>query len=121
MNIKRVFLFSLQILSELDEILRKMHIVLYVKYPLFLSDFNKTSLAWTYFRKILISNFVKILPVVSELFLAYGLPDGQTGVTKLIVTLSSSVIAPKNAVKWLSATLTFWRRIFFSNFSTPCI
>jgi len=48
LNIKRVFWFSLQLLSEAFLILRTVRditindICLHVKYPLFLSDFNKT-------------------------------------------------------------------------------
>ena len=52
---------------------------LYVKYPLFLSDFNETWIFWTCFRKTQISNSIKIRPVEAELFHA----DGRTN--KLII------------------------------------
>ena len=55
----RVLIFS-TILSETFLILRrnerdmiKMHIGLHVKYPLFLSEYNQTSIFETHFRKIL--------------------------------------------------------------------
>ena len=59
LNIKCVFSFSQQLLSKTYLILRivKRDIVinvwkrLHVKYPLFLSDFNKTWIFSTYFRK----------------------------------------------------------------------
>jgi hypothetical protein len=59
-NIKCVFSFSLQLLSETYLILTrierntiKMYIGLHVKYPLFLSDFNETCIFSRDFRKIL--------------------------------------------------------------------
>jgi hypothetical protein len=46
-----------------------MNIGLHIKYPLFFSDFNVTSIFSTYFQKNTeISNFVKIRPVGAELF-----------------------------------------------------
>ena len=52
-----------------------MYIDHYVKYPLFLSDFNEASRVSRDFRKnIQISNFTKIRPVGADLFHA----DGQT-------------------------------------------
>jgi hypothetical protein len=60
LNIKCLFWFSLQILSETFLILRRnerrmiqMYIGLHVKYSLFLSDFNGTGIFSTYFRKII--------------------------------------------------------------------
>jgi hypothetical protein len=57
-NTKCVFLFSPQFLSETFLILRgnkryiiKVYIGLHVKYPLFLSDFNETSIFSADFRK----------------------------------------------------------------------
>ena len=58
LNIKRVFLFSLQLSSEMFLILGRINrdiIIkyesLHVKYPLFLSDFNETFIYSTDFRK----------------------------------------------------------------------
>jgi len=71
----------------------KMHIGLYVKYSLFLSDFNETWIFSTDFRKnIQISNFMKIRPVGAKLFHA----DGRTDMTKLIVAFRNFANAPKN-------------------------
>ena len=48
----------------------KMYIGLHVKYPLFLSEFNKT---WIFSTKIIeILNFMKMRPVEAELFHADG-------------------------------------------------
>jgi len=56
-----------------------MYIGLRVKYPLFLSDFNKTWIFSADFRKnTQISNFMKIRRVGAELFRADGRTDGQT-------------------------------------------
>ena len=51
---------------------------IHVKYPLFLSDFNETWLFSTDGRKILISKFVKTLPMEAELFCEEGQTDRQT-------------------------------------------
>jgi hypothetical protein len=59
-----------------------MYAHLYVKYSLFLSDFNEILPSSTYFFKNpQISNFIKISLVGAELFHA----DGQTIMTKLIM------------------------------------
>ena len=63
---------------------------LHVKYPLFLSDFNKNGILSTEFRKKAeISIFIKIRPMEYELFHADGetdgRTDGKTDMTKLIV------------------------------------
>jgi len=50
-----------------------MYIGLHVKYPLFLSDFNKTS----FLTDTQISNFMKIRLVGDELFHADGRRDAQ--------------------------------------------
>ena len=71
-----------------------MYIGLYVKYPLFLSDFNET---WNFFDRFSKnhqkSNFIKIRPVGVELFYA----DGRTDMKKLIVAFRNLGNAPKNA------------------------
>ena len=57
-----------------------MYIGLHVKYPEFLSDFNAIWIFWTDFPKIpLILNFMKIRPVVAELFNVDRQTDGQMG------------------------------------------
>ena len=59
-----------------------MCIGLHVKYPLFLSDFNKIGIFSTFFRKNdQMSNFINFLPVGVELFHA----DGQTDMTNITV------------------------------------
>jgi len=83
LNIKCVCLFSLQLLYEKILILRrnerdrlKMYIGFHVNYPLFFSDFNGT---WNFLDKCSknsqTSNFIKIRPVVTELFHAEGRTD----------------------------------------------
>jgi len=100
LDIKCVFWFWLQILSEIFLMLRKterdvikMYIGLHVKYPLFLSDFNATWIfATDILKKTQISNFMKIRPVETELFHA----DGRTDMTELLVTFRNFANAPIN-------------------------
>jgi len=76
LNTKRVFWFSLQLLSQTFFILRrnernmiKIFIGLHVKHPVFLSDFIETWIFWTIFRNILkYQVFMKILSLGTELF-----------------------------------------------------
>ena len=73
LNIKHVFWFSLQLLSEksvvLKRILSQIYIGLLVKYPLFLYDFNETCIWSTYLKKKThIPSFIKIRPVGAEFF-----------------------------------------------------
>jgi hypothetical protein len=58
-----------------------MYIGLHVKYPLFLSDFNDTLISQQIFRKIVISDFMKIRPVDAELFRADGRRDRRDEAT----------------------------------------
>jgi len=74
-----------------------MNIGLHVGYPLFLSDFNDTWTFSTIFRKILISDFMKIGPLGAELFHE----GGRTDMTKLIVAFCSMAPnAPKNVCNY---------------------
>jgi hypothetical protein len=72
-----------------------MYLGVYVKYPLFLSDFKQTVLS-TDFRKILKQNFTKIHSVGAESFHANGRTDGQTEMTKLIVAFRNFLKSPNN-------------------------
>ena len=83
LNVKHVFSFSLQLLSEnifrykknLARYCQKMWEHLHVKYPLFSSDFNETCVFSTDFRKkkkAKISSWIKIRSVEAELFHANG-------------------------------------------------
>ena len=87
LNLKRVFWFSLQILSQIFlivrrtecDIIKKIYISLHVKCPLFVSDFNETWIFATDFRKnTQISNFIKIRQVRVELLHADWRTDRQT-------------------------------------------
>jgi len=70
-----------------------MYIGLHVKYRLFLSGLNETSIFLERFSKnSQISNFMKIRPVGGELFHA----DGRTDMTKLIVAFLNFANAHKN-------------------------
>jgi hypothetical protein len=70
-----------------------MYIGLQVKYPLFLSDFNKTGIFWTFFfsKNTRISNFIKIRPEGAELFHA----GRRSDMTKLIFAFRNFVNAPE--------------------------
>jgi hypothetical protein len=70
-----------------------MYIGLHVKYPLFLPGFNETWIFSTDFGKVLkISDFMKILQEVAELFHA----DGRTDMTKRMVALRNLANAFKS-------------------------
>jgi hypothetical protein len=101
-NIKCVFLFSLQLLSETFLILRRIqpNIIINVhscscKVPVALVRF------WWNFNfqdrfstNSQISNFMKIRPVGAELFHADGRTDSQTNMTKLTVTFRNFASSP---------------------------
>jgi hypothetical protein len=71
----------------------KMYVGLHVKYPLFLSSFNKHLIFLTDFRKNhQISNFMKIRLMGTELFYS----DGRTNITKLTVAFRNLAKASKN-------------------------
>ena len=58
-----------------------MYIVLHVKCPLFLSNYNESGILSTFSKTTQISNFMKIRPVGAELFHA----DGQTDSPKNVL------------------------------------
>ena len=99
-----IYLKHFSLHEEFSEIWPKMYIGLNVKYPLFLSVFNRTWICSTDFRNTLEYNFMKSRPVGAELFHADGRTDGrtdrqtdrQTDVTKLMATFRNFVNAPKN-------------------------
>ena len=92
LNIKFLFWFSLQILSEKLLIVgrNERNIIInahnfHVKFPLFLPDFNETWISSTDFRKILkISIFMKMDQAGADMFTA----DRRTDMTKLIVAFN---------------------------------
>jgi phospholipase C len=70
-----------------------MYIRLQVNYPSLLSDFNETWIFSTEFRKIAKYQISwKYFQVEAELFQA----DGQTDMTKLIITFRNFANKPKN-------------------------
>jgi len=75
-----------------------MYIGRYVKYPLFLSDFN---INWVFVadlkkKHLWVSNFMKIRPVGAELFVAGGRTDGQTDMIKLTAAFRNFAKAPRS-------------------------
>jgi hypothetical protein len=62
-----------------------MYIGLYVNYPFFLSDLMELEFPRQISKNIQISNFMKILPEIVELFQS----DGQIDMTKPIVVFRS--------------------------------
>jgi hypothetical protein len=72
---------------------KELYVGLHVKYPLFLSDFNKT---WNFSKNPQLSDFMETRPVGAELFHADGRTDRQTDTTKLLVALRNFAKAPNN-------------------------
>jgi hypothetical protein len=76
LDIKCIFLFSLQLFHETFLVLRRTHWLiiinshnLHIKYPLFLSDFSQTWIFFDSFSKNpQISNLMKMRPLGAELF-----------------------------------------------------
>jgi hypothetical protein len=82
LNIKCVFWFSLQFLSDIFLVLRRIELdmIINVLRGFFFSpDFDATRIFSTYFRKMVTSNFMKILPMWAMLFRADRWTDGRTG------------------------------------------
>jgi hypothetical protein len=93
LNNSSLELFSFS--EELSEIRSKMYIGLHVQYWSFLSDFYETYFVDIFSKNVLTSNFMKIRPVGAEFFHA----DGQTDMTKLLITFRDFANAPKNECK----------------------
>jgi len=84
-----------------------MYIGLYVKCPLFFSDFTETFIFLTDFQKNNeISNFMKICPLGAEVFSVRV--DGQTVMTKLIVAFRSFANSLKNETQNTNFVDTVW-------------
>jgi hypothetical protein len=89
-----------------------MYIGLYVKYPLFLSDFKRNlEFLNRFFVKTQISNFIKIRPVGVDFFNT----DRQTNMTKLVVAFRNFVNTPTNP------TIPFSSFLLHAVYQPPCI
>jgi hypothetical protein len=95
LNIKCLFLFSLQLTSEISSILRRIRLAIFIiicrsscKVPVILFRF----LIFLIVKKKT-SNFIKICPLGVELF---HVDRGHTDKTKLIVTFHNFANMPKN-------------------------
>ena len=87
-----IFLKHFSFWEEMSAIWSKMYIGIFVKSPLFVSDFNYIWNSTRYFRKSTqISNFMKIRLVEAELFHA----DRRTGMTIIIEGFRNFANAPK--------------------------
>jgi hypothetical protein len=74
-----------------------MYIGLHVKYLSFLSDFNKTLIFSTDFRKIL-KQPIQLKSVPWQRVVSCGEVDRRTDMTKLVVAFLNFVNAPKNSL-----------------------
>jgi hypothetical protein len=64
-----IYLKHFSFYEAFNDMLSQIYIGLYVKYSLFLSDFNQTSVFSTdFFKNAQIINFIKISPVTAEMF-----------------------------------------------------
>ena len=72
-----------------------MYIGLYVKYLLFLLDFNNFNFLDMFAKDTQVSNFIKIRPMETKLYHV----DGWTDMTKLTVTFCNFLNGPKNETK----------------------
>jgi hypothetical protein len=73
----------------------KKCIVLHVKCPLFLSNFNENWIFSTDFQKKISNIKFHEKPSSGSRVVPYGLTDGRTDVTKLIIAFHSFANAPK--------------------------
>ena len=104
LNLERVFWFSLQLLSEIFLITRRIQLDIVInvqtpacKVPVILVRFSRNFNFLNIFSKnTQISNFTKIRTVGADLFHADERSDRRTDVTELIVAIRNSATAPKN-------------------------
>jgi hypothetical protein len=70
-----------------------------VKYPFFLSGFNRTLINFVdaFSKKSYIPNFIRIFSVEAEFF-SCGLTDGRADMTKIVVTFRNLANAPKSSL-----------------------
>jgi hypothetical protein len=99
-NIKCVFCFSLQILSETYFFLRRiqrmlslLYIGLHVKCPLFLADVNESWIFWTDFRKIMKYQISRRSPPPQW---EPSCSCGRTDMTNILVAFLNYTNAPRN-------------------------
>jgi hypothetical protein len=126
MNVKCVFCFSLQLISETFLILRrtardmikKICTGLHVKYPLFLSGFNETWIFLTDSRKILRYK-ISWKSIQCEVSCSLRM-DEQADMTKLIIYFRSLVNAHKNSNQLYSPAHALLRVIWTSPEHLQC-
>jgi len=87
------------------DVIKKKNIGLHVSYSLFLSYFQEMNFFDRFSKNTQMSNFIKILPVGTELFPADGRKEGQfgrTNSTNLIDALHKFANATENNVFFIS-------------------